>query len=295
MVADPRRGARPSAYPGGGLKARVSRERSVAGSDVGAGRRRASARGYGGRCRCGGWSGGWSGVRSSRRGVLDNQGYGGNRLFDHARQHRPFTAPIVIAHQRPHTLDDVRLGGDRIQQRRVAPALSPHRCLAVGGSRPSAVVILAVDAFFDVARRSGVGRARPRLVRSTRGCLDGFVRRRLAALAGCSCSHQGLPLKGWTGYSAPLGGAVSLVNAWRQARRTLRGPLPGTIEQRSEIAGAPGITGDRERRAQTQVACMGARGEDSASKGPWVVPGPARSWLQAAQARIAAASGAGTS
>ena len=62
----------------------------------------------------------------------------------------PFSAPVVVAHERPDAFDHVGfLGACWAQLRRVAPALPPHdRGSAFIWFGITAIVVLAVDAFF---------------------------------------------------------------------------------------------------------------------------------------------------
>src|SRR5258706_7422074 len=66
-----------------------------------------------------------------------------HELLDHAGKNLPFAAPVVVAHQRPYALDDICLGREGVQPRRVAPALAPHLRLAVGRPRMPPIVVFA--------------------------------------------------------------------------------------------------------------------------------------------------------
>ena len=94
-----------------------------------------------------------------------------------ARGRSPFTAPIVVANQRPHAFDEVAFGAERIQMGRMTAALPPHRGPAVAGSSIASVVELAVQAFFHVAFPSLLARNPPALQRHniTETCASGVA------------------------------------------------------------------------------------------------------------------------
>ena len=130
--------------------------------------------------------------------------FGGKRrwfrqeLLDHARQNLPFAAPVVVAYQGPYALDDIGLRRRRVQMRRMTPALAPHRRLAVGWPRTSAIVVFAVDAFFHVIvapRRDNVCDNRRLLSRSACSRVTCLFYRKFATLVACTCSDQRMNLK----------------------------------------------------------------------------------------------------
>ena len=64
----------------------------------------------------------------------------------------PFTAPIIVTHERPDAFDNVRFfgaGAQRIQVWGVAAALAPHqRRASIGWTGAVTVIELAVHTFF---------------------------------------------------------------------------------------------------------------------------------------------------
>jgi hypothetical protein len=117
--------------------------------------------------------------------------------------------------------------------------------------------------------------------------------RKFATVVACTCSYQRSNLK--ADWRTPRVSAALFVNRRRRARRALRRPLPGSIEQWPQVARASRVARtDRHVVRRRQAPSRAPSAADAAPASGVGAELPQRE-CQAAHALIAAISGAGTS